>query len=155
MRSLKGVSEPYPNGYQRSFMRTLLSITGVAFLLLAGTAEAKSFSLTTGTTYTKGTASASGTVTFPSAKRVQVKGKVNDICPKDGYGAYIEFKINFVGGGYARTVRKDTDTCKQPANRYSFGRSFSRKIKSVGVTLIEIDADTNAVGDAARKLIRR
>ena len=137
------------------YKTTFLTAGAAAFVLLAASAEAKTYSLRTGTTYTKGTASASGTVTFPSAKRFHVKGTVNDICPKDGYGAYIEFKINFVGGGYARTVRKDTDTCKEPANSYNFGRGFARKIKSVGVTLIEIDADTNAVGDAARKLIKR
>jgi hypothetical protein len=131
------------------------ALAGAAVLLCAGTAEAKGYKLATGTTYTKGKARASGNVTFPSAKRFHVKGTVDDICPKDGYGAYIEFKINFVGGGYARTVREDTDTCKQAANHYNFGRGFSRRIKSVGVTLIEIDADTNAVGDAARKLIRR
>jgi hypothetical protein len=134
---------------------TVAALAGAAVLLCAGTAEAKTYKLATGTTYTKGKARASGNITFPSAKRFHVKGSVDDICPKDGYGAYIEFKINFAGGGYARTVRKDTDTCKKRANHYDFGRGFSRKIKSVGVTLIEIDADTNAVGDAARKLVRR
>jgi hypothetical protein len=135
--------------------KTVASFTTAAFLVLAGSAQAKGYNLTTGTAVTKGKANAAGTVTFPTAKSFHVKGTVNDLCPKDGYGAYIEFKINFVGGGYARTVRKDTDKCKAAANHYNFGRGFSHKIKSIGVTLIEIDADTDAIGDAARKLIRR
>ena len=52
-------------------------------------------------------------------------------------------------------VRKDTTGCKDGATKYSLSHSFKRKIVSVGVTLIEIDADTDAVGDAARKLIKR
>ena len=132
-----------------------MTATAASFLMIAGTAEAKGFSLTTGTTYTKGKAHAAGNVTFPTAKKFHVTGTVDDLCPKDGYGAYIEFKINFVGGGYATTTRKDTSTCKGAAKHYNFGRGFSHKIKSVGVTLIEIDADTNKIGDAARKLITR
>ena len=94
-------------------------------------------------------------MTFPSAKKFKVTGTVRDICPKDGYGAYIEFKVNFAGGGYATDVRKDTTGCKDAATSYTLAHTFKRKIVSVGVTLIEIDADTDAIGDAARKLIKR
>lgn len=130
-----------------------IAVSGAAFA--APAAHAKSFSLSVGTSVTKGKASASGSVTFPTAKKVVVRGKVRDICPKDGYGAYIEFKVNFVGGGYGTNVRKDTTGCGDGAVSYSFTKRFARKVRSVGVTLIEIDADSGAVGDAARKLITR
>ena len=113
------------------------------------------YNLNAGTAATKGKANAKGSVTFPSAKKFKVTGTVRDICPKDGYGAYIEFKVNFAGGGYATDVRKDTTGCKDAATKYTVAHTFKRKIVSVGVTLIEIDADTDAVGDAARKLIKR
>jgi hypothetical protein len=137
---------------------SLVSGFGVAALCsaaFASPAMAKSYNLNAGTATTKGKANAKGNVTFPSAKRFKVTGTVRDICPKDGYGAYIEFKVNFVGGGYATDVRKDTTGCKDAATSYSLAHTFKRKIKSVGVTLIEIDADTDAIGDAARKLITR
>ena len=86
---------------------------------------------------------------------MKVTGIVDDICPKDGYGAYVEFKVNFVGGGYGTNVRRDTKGCGAGATSYTFARKFSRRVKSVGVTLIEIDADTDRIGDAARKLITR
>lgn len=132
-----------------------VAIAGLACVASADAAQAASYNLNTGTQVTKGKANAKGTVTFPGPKRVKVSGTVNDICPKDGYGAYIEFKVNFVGGGYATSTYKDTDKCKAKANHYAFNRAFPKRVKSVGVTLIEIDADTNSIGDAAQKLIRR
>ncbi len=131
------------------------AIAVLASAAFADAAQAASYNLTAGAQVTKGKAHAKGTVTFPAAKRVKVSGTVNDICPADGYGAYIEFKVNFVGGGYATSVYRDTDKCKAKANKYAFNRAFPKRVKSVGVTLIEIDADTDKVGDAARKLIRR
>ncbi len=83
--------------------------------------------------------------------------RINDICPADGYGAYIEFKVNFVGGGYGRTVRQDTATCGGAAKRFSFKTPKTKhKIKSVGVTVIELDNQNGVLtpGDAARKLLK-
>jgi hypothetical protein len=96
-------------------------------------------------------------VTFLSKTRAKIAGHINDICPKDGYGAYIEFKVNFVGGGYGRTVRQDTATCGGAAKRFSFKTpKTSHKIKSVGVTVIELDYQNGVLtpGDAARKLLK-
>jgi hypothetical protein len=135
-------------------------VAGVAVAALcsaafASPAMAKSYNLNAGTAATKGKANAKGNVTFPSAKKFKVTGTVRDICPKDGYGAYIEFKISLTGGAYSTQVRKDTTGCKDGALSYSLAHTFGRKIVSVGVTLIEIDADTDTFGDAARKLIKR
>ena len=121
----------------------------------AASADAKGYDLWTATKITDGKAHGYGNVTFPAAKRFHVKGRINDICDGDGYGAYIEFKINFRGGGYARNLRKDTEGCKAGGKGYEFGHKFPKRIKSVGITVAEIDADTGELGDFKRKLIKR
>jgi len=136
-------------------------IAGAAVVALgsatfASAAEAKTFNLTAGAGVTNGKAHGKGTVKFVAAKRVRIQGTIDDICPKDGYGAYIEFKVNLAGGGYGTIVKRDTRKCEPKAPvRYDFAQSFPRRVVSVGVTVIEIDADTGKIGDAARKLITR
>ncbi len=139
---------------------TALAVSAAA-LAASGTAaeaaQAKAFDLWTGTALTKGKAHGYGQVSFVSARKVKVSGYINDICPGDGYGAYIEFKMNFVGGGYATTVRSDTATCGKPRQAFSFtSPRFPRRVKSVGVTVIELDNDNGQItpGDAARKLLK-
>jgi hypothetical protein len=124
----------------------------------ASAGAAKHFDLTTGTTQTKGKARGVGTVEFVGPQRVAIRGRINDICPADGYGAYIEFKLNFVGGGYARRVVSDQRKCEASPKTFSFTTPrFGHRVKSVGVTVIELDQQPGGVvpGDAARKLIRR
>jgi hypothetical protein len=118
---------------------------------------AKSFDLTTGTAATPGKARGVGTVAFVGPQRVRITGRINDICPADGYGAYIEFKLNFRGGGYATRVISDQRKCEAKPKTFAFTTpKFGHRVKSVGVTVIELDHDHgDAVGDAARKLIRR
>ena len=118
----------------------------------------KSFNLTTGTAATKGKARGVGTVDFIGPQRVKIAGRVNDICPGDGYGAYIEFKLNFKGGGYATRVISDQRKCEASAKTFSFTTpKFGKRVKSVGVTVIELDQQPGGAvpGDAARKLIKR
>jgi hypothetical protein len=125
---------------------------------VAEAAQAKAFDLWTSTSLTPGRAHGYGQVTFITNRRVRVSGHINDICPADGYGAYVELKVNFVGGGYATTVRSDTATCGGGAKGYRFTTPrFPRRVKSVGVTVIELDNDNGQItpGDAARKLLRR
>lgn len=144
----------------RSRTTTALAL-GVATLALttgAQAASAKGFDLVAGTAVTPGSARAAGSVTFPGAKVVKMTGKLNDRCPKDGYGAYIEFKVNFVGGGYGTKTFSDTRTCGAAAKSIAFKKTFPRKIKSVGVTVIELDqlgGGQVRAGDAARTVIRR
>lgn len=135
--------------------------TSVLALAASGTAaeaaQAKAFDLSTGTAVTPGKAHGYGSVTFLGPRRAKIAGKIDDICPKDGYGAYIEFKMNFAGGGYARTVRQDTAKCGGAAKSFSFTTpSFKKHVVSVGVTVIELDNNNGALtpGDAARVLLK-
>ena len=107
----------------------------------AGAAQAKGFDLWTGTAATAGKAHGYGKVTFLSKTRAKIAGHINDICPSDGYG---------------RTVRQDTATCGGAAKSFSFKTpKTTRKIKNVGVTVIELDNQNGVLtpGDAARKLL--
>ena len=135
-----------------------LGIGALTAIAPASALAAQGFDLTTGTTQTPGKARGVGTVEFLGAQRLHVKGTINDICPKDGYGAYIEFKLNFKGGGYATRVISDQRKCKAAAKSFSFTTpKFGHRIKSVGVTVIELDQQPGGAvpGDAARKLIKR
>ena len=124
----------------------------------ATASAAKRFDLTTGTSATPGKARGAGSVGFVGTQQVTIRGSINDICPKDGYGAYIEFKINFKGGGYATRVISDQRKCAEKPKSFSFTTpKFGHRVKSVGVTVIELDQQPGGAvpGDAARKLIRR
>lgn len=137
---------------------TTIALSSAALLASsAGIAEAKGFDLWTSTAATKGRAHGYGSLTFPNAKTVKVNGKINDICPADGFGAYIEFKVNFSGGGYGVKRYADRQTCKKGAVPFAFTQAFTKKVKSVGVTVIELDdkGGTMRVGDAKRTLIVR
>lgn len=141
---------------------TLLTATAVALLATgsagAATASARSFDLTTAKGANGGQAHGYGSVAFVAPRKVAIRGRINDMCPKDGYGAYIEFKVNFRGGGYATVVRKDTTTCKTAHGvGYSLTQAFPKRVASVGVTVIELDQKSGGVvpGDAARVLLKR
>src|SRR4051812_21961583 len=141
--------------------KTAICVLAAGALAAAAPASAatKGFDLTTGTSATKGQAHGYGTVDFIGPQRVKVAGKINDICPADGYGAYIEFKFNFKGGGYATRVISDQRKCEvKKAKAFAFTTpKFGHNIKSVGVTVIELDKQPGGLvpGDAARKLIKR
>lgn len=144
--------------------RTAL-VSAVSVLALgagAQAASAASFDLLTGTQLTSGRAHGWGTLTFPNAKTVKFSGKLNDQCSAarkgDGYGAYLEFRVDFAGGGQATKVYSDERTCKAAAKGVAFTTRFPKKVKSVGVTVIELDRLPGGqvrAGDAARKLIAR
>lgn len=135
-----------------------LAVGALAAIAPASALAAKGFDLTTSTAATPGQARGVGTVDFLGPQRVHVKGTINDICPKDGYGAYIEFKMNFKGGGYATRVISDQRKCKASPKGFDFTTpKFGHRVVSVGVTVIEIDQRPggDVPGDAARKLITR
>jgi hypothetical protein len=131
---------------------------GVAVVPTSAVAAAKGFDLTAGTAATKGNARGVGTVDFLGPQKVRVQGTINDICPKDGYGAYIEFKFNFKGGGYATRVISDQRKCKAAPKHFAFTTpKFGHRVMNVGVTVIELDQTSggSVPGDAARVLISR
>jgi hypothetical protein len=140
---------------------TAIALAAGALAVTAGPASAgatKHFDLTTGTAQTPGKARGVGNVTFLGPQRLKIAGRVNDICPADGYGAYIEFKLNFRGGGYATRVISDQRKCEAKPKTFSFTTpKFGHRVKSVGVTVIELDQQSGGAipGDAARKLIKR
>ena len=85
--------------------RALAGLVVAAALSGAGAASASAdvtrpFDLYTSHVKTRGQAHAWGTVTFfNNGRSMQITGKVNDVCPDDGYGAYVNFEI-YVGGYY-------------------------------------------------------
>jgi hypothetical protein len=146
--------------------RTLTAAALGATLLAGGAigtgsataAGGKAFDLYTAAGANHGRAHGYGKISFVAPKSVKISGRINDLCPGDGFGSYIEFKVNFVGGGYGTTVRSDRTKCSTAHGvGYSFTSSFPRKVKSVGITVIEIDQTSRGpvYGDAARKLINR
>lgn len=137
-------------------------VSGLALGAGAQAASAASFDLLTGTQITSGRAHGWGSLTFPNARTVRFSGKLNDQCAAgrkgDGYGAYMEFRVNFAGGGYATKTYSDERTCKAAAKGVAFATKFPKKVKSVGVTVIELDRVAGGgfrAGDAAQKLIAR
>jgi hypothetical protein len=73
------------------------------------------FDLYTSHVKTRGQAHVWGSVTyFNRGRTVQISGKINDVCPDDGYGAYVNFEI-YVGGSYPWDTiasAKDVRGCK-------------------------------------------
>jgi hypothetical protein len=149
---------PARNSAARKTIAFALAAGALAAAAPATASAAKGFDLTTGTSATPGQARGVGTVAFVSSQRVKIRGSINDICPKDGYGAYIEFKINFAGGGYATRVISDQRKCAAKPKPFAFTTpKFGHRVKSVGVTVIELDQQPGGAvpGDAARKLVKR
>ncbi len=77
-------------------VRWALATAALAMALVCGasfadTARAAPFDISTGTTATKGSARTWGHVTFLSRKSVRIRGRINDICPADGYSANVQF----------------------------------------------------------------
>ena len=120
----------------------------------ASPAKAKPYNLNVGTAATKGKANAKGTVTFPAPKRFKVTGTINDLCPKDGYGAYIEFKSTSPAA-----ATRTTSARTRPAARTRRPATRSRTLQALGQERRrDVDRDRRghrAIGDAARKLIKR
>ena len=132
---------------------TMALVCGASF---AETAQAAPFDLSTGTTETKGSARTWGHVTFPSRKSVRIRGRINDVCPADGYSANVQFRVLRGKGGspveadYART---DSRTCKKrrPLS-FDVTRKYDRPVRKVEIDLAEYDYNASpiGVGDKAR-----
>lgn len=145
---------------RRTAVASVVSVLGLG--AGAEAASAASFDLLTGTKITSGRAHGWGSLSFPDPKIVKVSAKLNDQCSTDrkgdGYGAYMEFRVNFVGGGYATKTYSDERRCTAGAKGVAFKTKFPKKVKSVGVTVIELDqlgGGKVRAGDAAQRLITR
>lgn len=151
----------------RMTVRRLLA-SSVAAAVVGGAALApaadaarvtRPFDIYTSATKTEGRAHVYGTVTFLDNGGVRVKGKINDNCPEDGYGAYVYFSGNRVGtddlwqGGF-----KDLRGCKKAdAVPFSFRtkRRSTNRINEVLIKLKEKDRNTRMLGDENTFLVTR
>jgi hypothetical protein len=143
----------------RRLAATALAVA--AGLTFAATAHAESATLETdgmmapqGINHTtKGYALTTFTVLFPSKKTFSISGVVRDVCPEDGYGAYVkmDYYVNGPAGGEfagSRTIGKDTNGCGTSSEQFSVGSD--RKLPNldgVRVSVCEIDADSDHHND--------
>lgn len=85
--------------------RALAGLMAAAALSGAGAASASAdvtrpYDLYTSHVKTRGQAHVWGSITFfNNGRSAQITGKINDVCPDDGYGAYVNFEY-YVGGYY-------------------------------------------------------
>jgi hypothetical protein len=120
-------------------------VAAAAIALLVGTTTSASaapdFSITTGTVFTDGKAHTQGTIVWRSQRRATVDGRVRDICPTDGYGAYIEVNPIFANGRFGALKRRgDTNGCGPNATSIA-AMTFNteRRIHALFVCAVEID----------------
>jgi opacity protein-like surface antigen len=136
--------------------RTLAALTaaGAAAALAAPAAHAapvtRSFDIRTAAALTPGYAHMYGNVTFISKTKATITGRINDVCPEDGLGAYVNITA-FYGSSESQDnyVAKDTQGCKdQNGSAFSFTLNSFLGISSVRFILREQDADGHKPGDA-------
>jgi hypothetical protein len=143
---------------RRSF--TLSALVAGLVAAAAGPAAAapvKSFDIWTGTDFTPGRAHAYGKVDMSSDVNVKVSGRLNDVCPKDGHGAYLRATFVLDNGGTRTQTAKDTTNCtNEDGVDFSFQQlTPSHVIVAVKLHLYEYDADKNSTADITDKRINR
>ena len=144
----------------RSRLPTVLLAVAAAVLLGAPAASAdtaRPFDLRVGTQLTPGKARANGTATFRSAQRnrVTIRGLVNDICPKDGYGATLTFTVFFRDGSHTGNGAFDDAGCRAGGKRFAWTSPVSRsRVARVELVLYEHDQETMQIGDLRRRTLR-
>ncbi len=131
--------------------RWLAPLIGLGLLLAAAPAAQavsnRSFDFRTPKWTNEGTAHTWGMASFHSAKRVVVTGRINDECPADGYGAYLDVVVNQEGGIRSLYTAKDAGGCKdKDGNAYSFDVASGRKILSLTLRLKECDTSSGICG---------
>lgn len=141
-----------------SHRHLLALLAALASLVLAAPSAAKpikKFSVKTTANSSPGVAHAYGTIHFFAKRKVRITGRINDICPADGYGAYVTFYVNY--GQYSNVYRKrkDTSGCENSGKAYDFIVRAPSKVVSVRVSVSEYDADRGVTIDRASKLIFR
>jgi len=144
----------------RSRFPAVLLAVAAAVLLGAPSASAdtvRPFDLRVGTQLTPGKARTNGTATFRSAQRnrVTIRGLVNDICPKDGYGATLTFTVFFRDGSHTGNGAFDDAGCRAGGKRYAWTSPVSRsRVARVELVLYEHDQETMQIGDLRRRTLR-
>ena len=146
----------------RSRVPAVLLVIAVAVGLRAPSASAdtdtpRPFDLRVGTQLTPGKARTNGTATFHSAQRnrVTIRGLVNDLCPKDGYGATLTFTVYFRDGTHTGNGAFDDAGCRAAGKRFAWTSPVSRsRVARVELVLYEHDQETMQIGDLRRRTLR-
>ncbi|WP_328993541.1 hypothetical protein OG394_04325 [Kribbella sp. NBC_01245] len=122
----------------------------------ANASVARSFDLRSewGSEPHNGQAHAWGTLTWHNTTKVVVTGRINDICPGDNYGAYIEYRAYYMNGGYATEfgAAYDAGGCRDEGGD---GKAFEpieiavspRWIKYLHLCVVEFDRQTQDYGN--------
>jgi hypothetical protein len=116
----------------------------LAALAPAPASAAHVFELNTGREHSDGNARAWGTVRFSDGgHRVNVAGKVNDMCPGDSYGAYFSATA-LLANGKRMSVgsAKEIDGCKGGGTFFDETNRFNSKIRWVTVEVVKYDQET-------------
>lgn len=134
----------------RSALLTLL-----ATLTLTSTAAAagpQSFKLRTATTQTPGYLVAKGTFRASSGTRL-VEGTVDDKCPADGFGVWMEVRWNYGSRRPAQYSHVDIaqESCKERPVSFRLFAPYTG-VTSVTLFLREIDAGTRFADGVKRTL---
>ncbi len=89
------------------------------------------------------------TVLFPTKKTFSISGVVRDVCPQDGYGAYVwmDYYSNGPAGPEAtgtRIIGKDTNGCGTSSRQFSIGSPRRLPyLDGVRIWICETDADSD------------
>ena len=143
--------------------RFFVPLIAAGLLLVAAPAahaEAnRSFDFRTPDFVNEGTAHTWGLASFKSKRRVVLTGRLNDECPKDGYGAYLDIWVYLSGGGMEGNSRlyraKDVGGCKDKDGiKYEFNLRFDEQITSLGLVLNECDGGPCSGGYGNSKSVR-
>jgi hypothetical protein len=141
--------------------RPLILTTLMSGLLLAGagpaSAATRAFDIWTSKDLTQGRAHAYGSVDFVSSYRVTVSGRLNDVCPADGHGAYLRATFVLDNGNTRQLSAKDTTTCSNADGVdvwLTQDVSYPRRITAVRLYLYEYDAQRNSTADDIQKTIK-
>jgi hypothetical protein len=102
-------------------------------------ADARPFDLYSGTEHSKGNSHAYGTVEFDRRGTAFIQGWINDICPKDGHGAYLEIWATYgpkgsISGRFQPVwTVKDTTGCTEPGHKFALRTRTRGKKRINGV----------------------
>jgi hypothetical protein len=139
-----GNSDRMPNA--KLIRRTIATAVAASAFVAAAAGPASAdvvrpYDLYTSKVKTPGQAHVYGNVRFLSNGNVSITGNLNDVCPEDGYGAYVYFTNYIENGNYA--TAKDLRGCNASGSvpfAVTYTRaSYESRIDEVHILLKEYD----------------
>jgi hypothetical protein len=93
-----------------------------------------------------------GTLSWRNTTKVVITGRINDICPPDRYGAYLEYRAHFMQDGYATQfgAAYDAGGCDDPDGKLFDPIDVAvspRWIRYLEVCVVEFDRQTQDEGE--------